>query len=284
MGQPFIEYILLQDISSVEEFLKQQFNCSSSKLKKHFEKSFLSRSFKSRSTLKLPLNFVNDLMINPVYQGSEIEIIDENEHFLVMNKNPDQFVHPLSYTESDNCLSFLRKNRPELLSVNAGHYDRGLLYRLDYETSGVLIYVKEENLYHSLRENFNEVAKKKTYRCWVSGRCEQSGTFTHSFLSQGSKGHKVLVTDASDIGASGTLSVTPVRFDSERGATLVEVDLRTGLRHQIRAQMAFMGHPLLGDKLYGGPPASRLFLHALTYQVTCLKKDFIFTKKDNAFQ
>ena len=146
MALKTIDYCLLQDISLTGDFLRDQFNCSSNKLKKFFDKSFLQRSFKKGSTLKLPLDFVNDGLINPHYDGPPIEIIAETEWFLVLNKLPNQFVHPLSYDESNNCLSYLRATRPELLNVNSSNYDRGLLYRLDFETSGVLIYVKQDNL------------------------------------------------------------------------------------------------------------------------------------------
>jgi 23S rRNA pseudouridine1911/1915/1917 synthase len=278
------DYILLQDISSAGDFLREQFHCSGNLLKKFFDKSFLQRSFKSRSTLKLPLNFINDGMINPQYEGEEIEIFYEDENFLVMNKHANQFVHPLSYDERNNCLSFLRMKHPQVLSVNEESYDRGLLYRLDFETSGVLVYVKNDELYKNLRENFLTIAKEKIYRCWVKGDCSLSGRYEHSFSSSGVKGKKVEVAPVGDYPKVGSLSLKPLRFDSVKGATLVEVKLETGLRHQIRAQMAHLGYPLVGDNLYGGPIDNRLYLHALSYRVSVGEKDFTFSKKDNKFE
>ena len=284
MAPKTIDYCLLQDISPTGDFLREQFNCSSNKLKKFFDRSFLQRSFKKGSTLKLPLDFVNDGLINPHYDGPPIEIIAENELFLVLNKLPNQYVHPLSYDESNNCLSYLRATRPELLNVNIGHYDRGLLYRLDFETSGVLIYVKQETLYRELRDHFNEVAKKKIYRCWVNGECSLQGRFTHSFSSSGERGLKVVVHSHVDDETAGTLSVRPLRFDSEKGQTLMEVQLKTGLRHQIRAQLAHLGHPLVGDELYGGVKAARLYLHAHQYEIEVHGKIHSFEKLSSDFQ
>ena len=80
-----------------------------------------------------------------------------------MDKPANLFVHPLVYDEKNNCLSFLRTYKPAYLGVNSKNYDRGLLYRLDFETSGVLVYVKNEIAYQYLRENFKTIAKKKTY-------------------------------------------------------------------------------------------------------------------------
>lgn len=278
------EFCLLENVSSVEEFLKSCFSCSSTKLKKYFDKSFLNKSLKAKSTLKLPLNFINEGMINPNYTGGEIPFLYEDENFLVMNKLPYQYVHPLSYDESDNCLSYLRTKRPELLNVNQGHYDRGLLYRLDYETSGVLIYVKAEKLYQELRENFAVVTRKKIYRCWVDGECSLTGSFTHSFSSSGEKGMKVIVGDETKYKQRGTLSLKFIRYDQNNDRTLMEVDLQTGLRHQIRAQLAYLGYPLLGDTLYGGKKGPRLYLHAQTYQISLKKKELIFEIKDSDFQ
>jgi 23S rRNA-/tRNA-specific pseudouridylate synthase len=269
-----IDYCLLQPISSVEDFLKTTFLASSNKLKKHFKKAFLNRSFREKSILSLPLNFVNDGEINPEYEGLPIDFISEDESFFVFNKNPNQFIHPLTYDESDNCLSYLRRIRPELLLINKKNYDRGLLYRLDYETSGVVIYVKDENLYKELRENFAKVAKEKNYLCWVSGEMKLSGTFKHYFSSGEEKGKRVLVSDHS--GQEGEFSVRPRDYNSEQNKTLVEVSLKTGLRHQIRAQMAHLGHPLVGDTFYGGPEARRLYLHALNYSLIFHGKEYFF--------
>jgi 23S rRNA pseudouridine1911/1915/1917 synthase len=258
------EYCLIHSISSVEDFLKIQFNASGNKLKKYFEKSFLNRSFNAKATLELPINFINDGEINPHYVGGPIELIFEDESFFVFNKNCNQFIHPLTYDESDNCLSYIREFRPELLKVNDKNYDRGLLYRLDYETSGVVIYLKTNELYQKLRDNFSSIAKEKKYLCWVHGEFKQTETFVHYFQSREEKRKKIIVNNAGE-GTSGELSTTPLRFDSENNITLVEVILKTGLRHQIRAQMSHLGFPLVGDTFYGGKSAIRLYLHALNY-------------------
>ena len=118
MEQITSDYCLLEDISSVEEFLKNEFGASSNKLKKYFKKSFLGMSFNQRNILSFPIDFINHGLINPHYDGDEIDVIFEDEDFFVFCKNPNQFIHPLTYSESNNCLCFIRKTRPELLSVN----------------------------------------------------------------------------------------------------------------------------------------------------------------------
>lgn len=278
------EFCLLESISSVEEFLKDHFKASSNKIKKHFKKAFLNRSLREKSLLSLPLNFVNDGEINPVYSGGPIKVIFEDEDFFVFNKNPNQFIHPLTYDESDNCLSYMRSERPELLLVNVNQYDRGLLYRLDYETSGVVIYVKKLELYKKLRNEFSTVAKEKIYWCWVDGIMELEGNFKHYFSSAEEKGKRVKVSELQASGVPGELSIRALEVDSANNKTLVEIKLKSGLRHQIRAQMAFLGHPLVGDVFYGGKEAKRLYLHALSYKLEILGKDFLWESIPSDFK
>lgn len=277
------DYCLLQPVDSAEEFLKTTFGASSSKIKKHFKKKFLSRSFSERSILSLPLNFINDGEINPVYDGTPLEVLYEDEDFFVFEKQPNQFVHPLSYDERDNCLSYIRQARPELLGVNKKNYDRGLLYRLDYETSGVIIYVKKDELYKDLREHFSERALEKKYYCLVSGNCSLRGAFIHSFSSAEEKGKRVLVGSQTAFAQVGELSLKPVEYRQSLDVTLMEVHLKSGLRHQIRAQLAHLGFPLLGDIFYGGRPAKRLYLHAAAYRLQISGKEYFFESNPHDF-
>ncbi len=278
-----IEYCLLQPVESVHDFLKEQFHSSGNKLKKYFSKSFLNRDLREKQTLTLPLNFVNDGLISPIYKGSDLKILHEDEIFFVFCKNPNQHIHPLTYDEGDNCLSWIRKNRPELLSVNKKEYDRGLLYRLDYETSGVMIYTKTEDLYQELREGFSELVREKVYRCWVEGHLMDQMDLKHSFASSEAKGKRVLVANPGVHDKLGELSLKPLFFNSEINRTLVEVTLKTGLRHQIRAQLAHVGFPLAGDIFYGGKEAMRLYLHAFQYSIHFKGKAYFFESEINNF-
>ncbi len=280
----FIEYSLLSPVLSVEDFLKKNFNCSSNKLKKYFDKAFLKRSFEKHTTLRLPLNFVNDGKINPSYEGPPINIIYEDDVFLVMDKPQNLFVHPLVYDEKNNCLSFLRKNRWDILNINLLNYDRGLLYRLDFETSGVLVYIKNDREYLNLRHNFKNIAKKKMYYCLVEGECSLNGAFTHYFSSKDIKGKKVIVSADETQGEKGELILSSQSYDPVTKTTLMIVDLKTGLRHQIRAQLAHLGFPLRGDHFYGGSPAGRLYLHAYQYEINFLNKNYMFQAKLKDFK
>lgn len=261
-----VEVSWLQNVSSFKEALKLTLGCSGQLIKKYYSSKEQSRVIKPRDVSRLPLGLVNHMQINPHYTGPEIFILDETENFLVVHKPPGVHCHPHTYDDKDTLLNFLtQRNKWESLLVNQTSYDRGLLYRLDFETSGVVILAKNEKSYRAIRENFDTIVKRKFYWAIVDGDFDKEGRWTHHFKATGNKGVKQKVLDHSEEGTfEGTFSV--VKIASGNNKSLVLVNLRTGLRHQIRAQLSHLGFPIVGDDLYGGRNAERLFLHAFRYE------------------
>lgn len=121
-----------------------------------------------------------------------------------------------------------------------------IVHRLDREASGVLVFARNERAKTTLQDHWSEA--KKRYLAIVLGTpTPKSGVF-ESFLAENAA-HRVYATrDAAD----GKLSRTAYRVVRERGgSSLLEIDLLTGRKHQIRVQLADAGHPILGDKKYG---------------------------------
>ena len=263
-----IEFSWLQDESSLKEALKKTLGCSGQLIKRHYSSKEQDRAVRKKEVVALPLDLVNHLLINPEYQGPEVRILGETSDFLILHKPPGVHCHPLRYQDTDTLLNFLVSIKKwDALSINTTQYDRGLLYRLDYETSGVMVLAKNEKALTSIRESFNTSMKRKFYWAVVEGDFDQEGLWTHHFKATGQKGVKQKVSDfASELSQEATLAVKKVC--SQDGLSLVLVNLKTGLRHQIRAQLAHLGFPILGDELYGGRKAERLYLHALRYEFT----------------
>lgn len=270
---PQIEITWLQDAPTLKEALKQTLGSSGQLIKRYFSSKEQDRPVMAREVLKLPLSFVNHMQINPEYEGPSIDIISETEDYLVLHKPPQVHCHPLSYDDKDTLLNFLvMQNKWEPLLVNTSHYDRGLLYRLDYETSGVIVLVKNEKYLKFMRENFDTAMKRKFYLAVVEGEFDKEGRWTHYFKSTGLKGVKQKVSDLeAEEWQEGTLSV--LKISTHENKSLLMINLKSGLRHQIRAQLSFLGFPLLGDELYGGKKAERLFLHALRYEFSDIVED-----------
>lgn len=269
-----IEFQWLHDEPSFKDGLKTALGCSGQLIKKHYSSKEQDRRIQARQITKLPLSLVNHLKINPEYQGPKSFIIKETSDWLAVHKPSGVHCHPLTYEDKDTLLNFLvTENKWESLLVNTQNYDRGLLYRLDYETSGLMILAKNETLLKSVRDQFAAQMKRKFYWAIVKGNFDQEGVHTHYFKSSGAKGSKQKVTRDFQSGSDeGTLTVRKVL--EHNGYSLVMVNLKTGLRHQIRAQLAELGFPLVGDELYGGIKAKRLFLHALRYEWSEVVEDF----------
>ena len=220
-------------------------------------------------SLELPLNLLNKNHVNPLYEGPQVSVLQETDDFLCVEKPANVHSHPHAYSDRLNVLSAVRAlGRGEVLTPFVGECaDAGLLYRLDFETSGCLVLAKTPKLKESVFSHREEVMKSKEYCCWVSGRppCEKGDLISYLLPSE-KKGKKMKVFDAPEKGAQrAELSYEVVAYREEDDLSELKVFLKTGLRHQIRAQLAGIQCPLVGDNLYGGKEASRLYLHATSY-------------------
>lgn len=268
-----IEISWLNDEETLKEALKCSIHCSGQQLKKYFSSKQLQRPVKSGDELKLPLNLVNHLMINPEFKGTRPSILAEDSLYIALHKPPGIHCHPLDYSDKDTLLNYLvDESKFEAINVNTGQYDRGLLYRLDYETSGVVLLAKTERVYQNTRNDFQHEVKQKFYWAVVSGDFDKDGLWTHHFKATGVKGSKQRVFDQeTESTFQGTMSV--MKITENLGKSLLLINLKTGLRHQIRAQLSHLGFPILGDELYGGFQAERIFLHALRYEWMSVVED-----------
>lgn len=261
-----IEFQWLQDEPSLKDALKAALGCSGQLIKKFYSSKEQDRKIRARDVSRLPLSLVNNLKINPEYLGPATSVIAETADWIAVHKPAGIHSHPLVYDDKDTLLNFLVSvGKWESLLTNPTNYDRGLLYRLDFETSGVLVLAKSEAFLARMRGEFATVMKNKFYWAVVEGEFDREGEHTQFFKASGPSGSKQKVSEEFVSGAiEGTVKVWKVL--SENGKSLVLVNLRTGLRHQIRAQLAHLGFPLLGDELYGGTQDQRLYLHALRYE------------------
>lgn len=279
----FVDFQWLANEGSFKEALQSLLGCSGQLLKKNFSSAELHRQIKAKDVSRLPLDLVNHLQINPVYTGPELTTLKETKDFLALHKAEGIHSHPLSYTDTNTVLNFLCQNqRYGSLKIHADHYDRGLIYRLDFETSGVLILGKTSEFHALMRAEFDHKMKRKLYLAVVEGEFDQEGSWTHYFSPSGVKGSKQKVSAESAREArEGSFHVR--KLMAAHNKSLVLVELKTGLRHQIRAQLAYLGFPILGDVLYGAQAAERLFLHAWIYEWDELIEDQQATLFDRFF-
>lgn len=232
-------------------------------LKRDLSKKDLNAPVLERQEFCLPIDIINFGKINPEYSGEPVLIIKETKDVVALMKPCRVHCHPLRYDETDNILSALREmGRSDLLGVNVKAYDRGLLYRLDYETSGLVLMAKSEPVFKYVRSNFHEIAHKKTYLAEVQGNLDSQTLLENKLASAGERGARM---KESQSGRLAEIVVTPVM--KKTASTIVKVELRQGLRHQIRVQLSLAGFPILGDPLYGKASNGSLHLHCWRYEI-----------------
>ncbi len=137
-----------------------------------------------------------------------------------------------------------------------------VVHRLDRDTSGVMIFAKSEDVKVKLQAHWNEAVEERTYVALVEGEMKQQEGIVRSWLKE----TKTLLVYSSPHPNDGQLAVTHYKvLESNRDYSLVELQLETGRKNQIRVHMQDLRHPVVGDKKYGAKRASpigRLGLHA----------------------
>ena len=188
-----VEITLLADYDSVELAIIDLTGTTKSQLKKYsFSKSFLSKDAHTRMLLKIPIDLMNYLKISPLYTGDKKpKILGETDHILALSKPAKIHSHPHCYSDTENLLSgFYALGIQQYLALNLDRYDRGLLYRLDYETSGLILYAKTKEAYESIRTKYSDSALEKVYRAVVPAGVPQ-GEHEHYIRPTGSRGSKM---------------------------------------------------------------------------------------------
>jgi len=204
---------------------------------------------------------------------NNIEIIYENEDFLVLNKGAGITVHRVENKEIEGpfLTDWLIKKYPEISTVGDNPKIRpGIVHRIDKDTSGILIIVKNQKSFEYFKKLFTEKKIKKTYLALVYGKIIGKGTIKKPIgIKSGSVKRTVSAKKMKMIKEAITEYRTLKIFQKGK-FTLLEVSPLTGKTHQIRVHLASIGHPIVGDKLYGKKKddikIERQFLHAYSLE------------------
>ncbi len=196
-----------------------------------------------------------------------LDVVFEDESLLVLNKPPGIPVHPLRIEETGTLANAMVARYPELAVIGDDPLFPALAHRIDTDTSGLVIAARTDEAYASLRRQFRERKVLKEYVALVRGRTPEHGKLEHYLMHNPARRGQMIASS----NAPARKGLRPMRAITEyRRArifeeyTLLNVTIRTGVTHQIRCQLAAVGFPIAGDKLYGGddPLLARHFLHA----------------------
>lgn len=198
----------------------------------------------------------------------DLSILYEDAAVVVINKPPGLVVHPAPGHAGGTLVNALLHHCPDLGPI-AGEIRPGIVHRLDKDTSGVLVAAKSAAALDHLARQFKDRSVEKIYLALVQG-CPQTDTGQVTLpIGRHPVDRKKMSVRSRRSRPAATVWRVEERYS---GCCLLEVRLMTGRTHQIRVHCAAMGHPVLGDRVYGGPtrpapgapqlPVDRQMLHA----------------------
>jgi 23S rRNA pseudouridine1911/1915/1917 synthase len=174
-----------------------------------------------------------------------LDIVHEDEHLLVLNKPAGLVVHPGAGNPAGTLLNALLFHDPRLAELPRA----GIVHRLDKDTSGLMVVARTLPTYTALVDLLSRHEVERQYEAVVLGTMVAGGTVDEPIGRSMGDRLRQAVRDEED----GKRAVTHYRLRERfRGHSLVQCQLETGRTHQIRVHMAHIGHPLVGDPLYGG--------------------------------
>jgi len=191
----------------------------------------------------------------------DIPLLYEDDDVLVMNKPAGVLTHVQgAFNPEATIATFIRKRTAEMTGERAG-----IVHRLDRPTSGVIIGAKHAKVLGFLQKQFADRKVQKTYVAIVKGHLPQKEAIIDMPIERNPKAPATF-----RVGPNGKSATTRYKVIEESGtASLVELKPVTGRTHQLRVHLAQLGHPIIGDPLYGnGTHGDRLFLHARDLTIT----------------
>ena len=207
----------------------------------------------------------------------KLNIVYEDAHILLVDKRPGLAVHPHDGAEYgrtliDHIQAYLYQKR-EWSPRGENSFVPALCNRIDRNTGGIVIAAKTAEALRVMNQKIKDRELDKRYLAIVEGTPRPPRGSLRGYLFKDAKKNRVFVTDTPQPG-SKTCQTNYVTLASSRGLSLVECELITGRTHQIRAQFAHAGHPLLGDGKYGKLDKrfdrnyQALYSYKLTFQFT----------------
>ncbi len=198
-------------------------------------------------------------------QKIDIKIIYEDEYMIAVSKPPGMVVHPAPGNRENTLLNAILYYNDKTGLDN--DMRAGIVHRLDKDTSGIILIAKDYRSHDKLSLLFKERKIKKTYIALVLGRFKETTGLINIPISRSKKNRKMM-----DVSAIGRKSETEFKVKkSFNSCSLLEVYPKTGRTHQIRVHFSHIGHPVIGDKIYGNKESGilageaglkRHFLHA----------------------
>ena len=240
----------------IDSFLSKELeDFSRSAITKNIEKGLVtvnsktvSKSYKVNTDDVICVTVEEPVELDVVAQDIKLDIVYEDDDLLVVNKPKGMVVHPAAGNYTDTLVNALMYHCKDSLSGINGVLRPGIVHRIDKNTSGLLMVAKNDNSHRFLAEQIKEHSFTREYLTIVYGNIkDDEGTVDAPIGRHPIDRKKMCVTDKNSKNAVTHYKVLE-RFN---GYTLLKCKLETGRTHQIRVHMAYIGHPVAGDDVYG---------------------------------
>ena len=233
----------------LDKFLSNAFNISRNKIIKGFVKvngKEVKFSYKLNIGDEVEFEIPQDEDLEILPENIELSIIYEDDYIAVINKEYNMVVHPSNTHKEKTLLNALLFHFENLSDIN--EEGRGIVHRLDKDTSGILIIAKTNEAHIKLVEMFKNHEIQKTYITILKGKFNKNLIRYESYIGRSTKDRKKMSSNTN----KGKLAISIFELlDSNDKYSLVKVNILTGRTHQIRVHAKELGYYIVGDSIYG---------------------------------
>ena len=193
------------------------------------------------------------LAVNPPPNPElEVRVVYEDSSILIVDKPAGMPTHGFSGRDTDTLANFIASNHATVLGVGKSRWEPGIVHRLDRETSGLVLIAKTPTAFERLRQQLRQREIRKNYRALVWGSINTRGQIDLP-LAHDTRDKRRMRAITESAGAKNLRVWNAVtryrRIGKARGLSLLDIDMETGVMHQIRVHLAAIGHPIVADGL-----------------------------------
>lgn len=227
---------------------------SRSKIQKYLKDGFILVNGKTEKP-SLKLSYGDIIQINDFPKEEtdlepediKLDILYEDDDLMVINKPKGLVVHPGAGNFSGTMANALKYHSDQLSTIN-GDFRPGIVHRLDKDTAGLLVVAKNDQAHVFLQDQLVDHTLGRKYYALVNGVISENDGKIIAPIGRDKQNRQKMAVDLKNGKYAETIFTVLKRYKS---STLVECTLKTGRTHQIRVHMSYIGHPVVGDPLYG---------------------------------